>query len=171
MYTRYPEDSEAAIFYTLALNEAVTVLPPDKNYTRQPKAAAILLMTSIVVGGIRRVGCGARNQSGAERRAPDCGIVRAQISCHQPLPRSGHDHQIRPIVRERGRFVGLRNGGNTDDRYPDLPDKPSCAHRRCRDAMQMTPFRLAILNGRISSLEMCEISKLMLITLAPLSVA
>jgi hypothetical protein len=42
MYTRYPEGSEAAIFYALALNEAVTVLPPDKNYTRQLKAAAIL---------------------------------------------------------------------------------------------------------------------------------
>jgi tetratricopeptide (TPR) repeat protein len=42
LYTRYPEDSEAAIFYALALNEAVTVLPPDKNYTRQLKAAAIL---------------------------------------------------------------------------------------------------------------------------------
>src|SRR5271167_108820 len=42
MYARYPEDSEAAIFYALALNEAVTVLPPDKNYTRQLKAAAIL---------------------------------------------------------------------------------------------------------------------------------
>ena len=42
MYTRYPEDSEAAVFYALALNEAVTVLPPDKNYTRQLKAAAIL---------------------------------------------------------------------------------------------------------------------------------
>jgi tetratricopeptide (TPR) repeat protein len=42
MYRRYPEDSEAAIFYALALNEAVTVLPPDKDYTRQLKAAAIL---------------------------------------------------------------------------------------------------------------------------------
>jgi hypothetical protein len=42
MYSRYPEDSEAAIFYALALNEAVTVLPADKNYTRQLKAAAIL---------------------------------------------------------------------------------------------------------------------------------
>jgi hypothetical protein len=42
MYTHYPEDSEAAIFYALALNEAVTVLPADKNYTRQLKATAIL---------------------------------------------------------------------------------------------------------------------------------
>ena len=42
MHTRYPEDSEAAIFYALALNEAVTVLPPDKNYTRQLQAGAIL---------------------------------------------------------------------------------------------------------------------------------
>lgn len=42
MYTRYPKDSEAAVFYALALNEAVTVLPPDKNYTRQLKAGAIL---------------------------------------------------------------------------------------------------------------------------------
>ena len=39
---RYPEDSEAAIFYALALNEAVTVEPADKNYTRQKKAMAIL---------------------------------------------------------------------------------------------------------------------------------
>lgn len=42
MYLNYPEDSEAAIFYALALNEAVTVLPADKNYTRQLKAGAIL---------------------------------------------------------------------------------------------------------------------------------
>ncbi len=42
MYTRYPQDTEAAIFYALALNEAVTVLPADKNYTRQLKATAIL---------------------------------------------------------------------------------------------------------------------------------
>lgn len=42
MHMRYPEDPEAAIFYALALNEAVTVLPPDKNYTRQLKAATIL---------------------------------------------------------------------------------------------------------------------------------
>jgi len=41
-YLHYPEDSEAAIFYALAINEAVTVLPADKNYTRQLKAAAIL---------------------------------------------------------------------------------------------------------------------------------
>jgi len=39
---RYPDDSEAAIFYALALNEAVTVEPADKNYTRQRKAMAIL---------------------------------------------------------------------------------------------------------------------------------
>jgi len=42
MYLHYPEDSEAAIFYALAINEAVTVLPADKNYTRQLKAGAIL---------------------------------------------------------------------------------------------------------------------------------
>jgi tetratricopeptide (TPR) repeat protein len=42
MHTRYPEDAEAGIFYALALNEAVTVLPLDKDYTRQLKAGAIL---------------------------------------------------------------------------------------------------------------------------------
>ena len=42
MYLHYPEDSEAAIFYALAIDEAVTVLPADKNYTRQLKAGAIL---------------------------------------------------------------------------------------------------------------------------------
>jgi hypothetical protein len=42
MYLRYPEDAEAAIFYALAIDEAVTVLPADKNYTRQLKAGAIL---------------------------------------------------------------------------------------------------------------------------------
>src|SRR5512141_100199 len=42
LYLHYPEDSEAAVFYALALNEAVTVLPADKNYTRQLKAGAIL---------------------------------------------------------------------------------------------------------------------------------
>lgn len=42
VYLHYPEDSEAAIFYALALNEAATVVPPDKNYTLQLKAVAIL---------------------------------------------------------------------------------------------------------------------------------
>src|SRR5712692_976250 len=42
LYLRYPDDPEAAIFYALAMNEAVTVVPADKNYTRQLKAAAIL---------------------------------------------------------------------------------------------------------------------------------
>ena len=38
---RYPEDSEAALFYALALNEAITVSPADKTYSRHLKAAAI----------------------------------------------------------------------------------------------------------------------------------
>jgi tetratricopeptide (TPR) repeat protein len=38
---RYPEDVEAALFYALALNEAITVLPADKTYSRHLKAAAI----------------------------------------------------------------------------------------------------------------------------------
>jgi len=42
LYLRYPEDSEAAVFYALAMNEAVTVLPADPNFTRQLKAGAIL---------------------------------------------------------------------------------------------------------------------------------
>ncbi|HET8921440.1 MAG TPA: hypothetical protein VFN26_00440 [Candidatus Acidoferrum sp.] len=42
LYIRYPEDSEAAVFYALALDEAVTVVPADTNFTRQLKAAAIL---------------------------------------------------------------------------------------------------------------------------------
>jgi hypothetical protein len=42
MYADYPDDSEAAIFYALALNESVTVLPADKTYARQLKATAIL---------------------------------------------------------------------------------------------------------------------------------
>jgi tetratricopeptide (TPR) repeat protein len=42
VYLRYPEDSEAAVFYALALDEAVTVVPADKNFTRQLKAAVIL---------------------------------------------------------------------------------------------------------------------------------
>jgi hypothetical protein len=42
VYVRHPEDSEAAIFYALALDEAVTVVPADKNFKRQLKAGAIL---------------------------------------------------------------------------------------------------------------------------------
>jgi hypothetical protein len=42
MYLRYPDDSEAAVFYALAMNEAVTVLPADPKFTRQLKAGAIL---------------------------------------------------------------------------------------------------------------------------------
>jgi tetratricopeptide (TPR) repeat protein len=41
-YLRHPEDLEAAVFYALALNEAITVLPADKMYSRQLKAAGIL---------------------------------------------------------------------------------------------------------------------------------
>lgn len=40
LYVRYPQDTEAAVFYALALLE--TVNPSDKNYTNQLKAAAIL---------------------------------------------------------------------------------------------------------------------------------
>ena len=38
---RYPDDTEAAVFYALALNEGVTVTPADKTYTRHLKAAGI----------------------------------------------------------------------------------------------------------------------------------
>jgi tetratricopeptide (TPR) repeat protein len=41
IYQRYPDDPEAAVFYALALNEAIVVLPADKNYTRHLKAARI----------------------------------------------------------------------------------------------------------------------------------
>jgi hypothetical protein len=41
LYQRYPDDPEAAVFYALALNEAIMVLPADKNYTRHLKAARI----------------------------------------------------------------------------------------------------------------------------------
>ncbi len=40
VYLRYPEDREAAVFYALALN--ATVLPTDKTYANQRKAAQIL---------------------------------------------------------------------------------------------------------------------------------
>jgi hypothetical protein len=40
LHQRYPQDSEAAVFYALALNEAVDL--GDKSYSRQLKAAAIL---------------------------------------------------------------------------------------------------------------------------------
>jgi hypothetical protein len=42
VYLHYPEDSEAAVFYALAINEAITVLPADKNFARQLKAGEIL---------------------------------------------------------------------------------------------------------------------------------
>jgi tetratricopeptide (TPR) repeat protein len=41
LHTRYPTDPEAATLYALALNEALTVLPADKTYTRHLKAAAL----------------------------------------------------------------------------------------------------------------------------------
>jgi tetratricopeptide (TPR) repeat protein len=40
LHEHYPDDAEAAIFYALALNEAVDL--NDKNFTKQLKAAAIL---------------------------------------------------------------------------------------------------------------------------------
>jgi hypothetical protein len=42
VHRRYPDDPEAALFYALALDEAVTVLPADKTYARQLEAASIL---------------------------------------------------------------------------------------------------------------------------------
>jgi hypothetical protein len=42
IYLRYPEDQEAAVFYALAINEAMMVMPADPNYTAQLKAGAIL---------------------------------------------------------------------------------------------------------------------------------
>src|SRR4029077_20557813 len=42
VYLHYPEDPEAAVFYALAIDEAVNVLPPDPNFMRQQKAGAIL---------------------------------------------------------------------------------------------------------------------------------
>lgn len=40
MYGRYPQDTEAAVFYALALNESATLA--DKTYANQREAAAIL---------------------------------------------------------------------------------------------------------------------------------
>jgi hypothetical protein len=40
LYARYPEDREAAVFYALALN--ATIVPTDKTYANQLKAAEIL---------------------------------------------------------------------------------------------------------------------------------
>ena len=40
LHKSYPRDTEAAVFYALALNEAVD--PTDKSYSRQLKAAGIL---------------------------------------------------------------------------------------------------------------------------------
>jgi hypothetical protein len=42
LYRRYPDDDEAALFYALAIDEAVTVLPADKTYARPLKAGQIL---------------------------------------------------------------------------------------------------------------------------------
>jgi hypothetical protein len=42
IYRRYSEDQEAAVFYALAINEAMMVMPADPNYTAQLKAGAIL---------------------------------------------------------------------------------------------------------------------------------
>lgn len=42
VYRRYPDDAEGALFYALAINEAVTVLPADKSYARPQKAGQIL---------------------------------------------------------------------------------------------------------------------------------
>ena len=42
LHRRYPDDNEGALFYALAINEAVTVLPADKSYARPLKAGQIL---------------------------------------------------------------------------------------------------------------------------------
>lgn len=41
VHSRYPDDPDAAVLYSLALNEAITVQPADKTYARQLKAAAL----------------------------------------------------------------------------------------------------------------------------------
>ncbi len=46
VYTRYPEDLEAAVFYALALN--LTASPTDKSYSNQLKAADILDKVSAI---------------------------------------------------------------------------------------------------------------------------
>jgi tetratricopeptide (TPR) repeat protein len=38
---RYPDDLEASLFYSLALNESILALPADKTYARHQKAASI----------------------------------------------------------------------------------------------------------------------------------
>jgi hypothetical protein len=42
LHSRYPEDREAGIFYALALIASAQVLPTDKTYAREKKAAGIL---------------------------------------------------------------------------------------------------------------------------------
>jgi tetratricopeptide (TPR) repeat protein len=42
VYLHYPDDQEGALFYALALNEAVTVLPADKTYAKPLRAAQLL---------------------------------------------------------------------------------------------------------------------------------
>lgn len=42
LHSHFPSDPEAAVLYALALDEAVTVLPPDTTYARPLRAAAIL---------------------------------------------------------------------------------------------------------------------------------
>ena len=42
LHRRYPDDYEGALFYALAMNEAVTVLPADKSHARPLKAGQIL---------------------------------------------------------------------------------------------------------------------------------
>ena len=42
VYRRYPDDPEGALFYALAINEAVTVLPADNSHARLRKAGQIL---------------------------------------------------------------------------------------------------------------------------------
>ena len=42
LHRRYPDDAEGALFYALAINEAVTVLPADKTHARPLKAGQIL---------------------------------------------------------------------------------------------------------------------------------
>lgn len=41
LFARYPDDPEAALFYSLALQAGATVSPPDPGYVRQKKAGQI----------------------------------------------------------------------------------------------------------------------------------
>ena len=142
LHERYPDDTEIAVFYALALNEAVDLT--DKAYYRQLKAAAILEplaqtmpdhpgIAHLIIHSYDYAPIAARGLPAARRyaalapSAPQrctcrrtsfprsaCGARRSTLTWHPMLRRK----RMRPVRRRSGQHCG-ESGALSLARFPD----------------------------------------------------